>query len=129
MAEAFLRKYAEDYFEAYSAGFDPQPINPLAIKVMQEIGYDLSNQRPKDLWQLIKSNTHFGIAVTVCNRKEEKDCPTIPGTSTRLYWNIEDPAAFEGTEEEKLQRFREARDQIEEDVKKFLRERKILSEN
>jgi len=125
MAEAFLRKYAGDYFDVYSAGFDPKPIHPLTIKVMKEIGYDLSNQQPKDLWQLIR-NEYFGIAITVCNKSEEEDCPTIPGTSTRLYWNIEDPAAFEGTEEEKLAKFREVRDQIHERVKVFLRDRKIM---
>ena len=125
MAEAFLRKYAGDYFDVYSAGFDPKPIHPLTIKVMKEIGYDLSNQQPKDLWQLIR-NEYFGIAITVCKRSEEEDCPTIPGTSTRLYWNIEDPAAFEGTEEEKLAKFREVRDQINERVKDFLRDRKIM---
>ena len=125
MAEAFLRKYAGDYFDVYSAGFDPKPIHPLTIKVMKEIGYDLSNQQPKDLWQLIR-NEYFGIAITVCKRSEEEDCPTIPGTSTRLYWNIEDPAAFEGTEEEKLAKFREVRDQIHERVKGFLRDREIM---
>ena len=123
MAEAFLRKYGGDNFEAYSAGFNPQPIHPYTVKVMQEIGYDLSKQQPKELWQLIK-NQYFGIAITVC-KKSEEECPTIPGTSTRLYWNINDPAAFEGTEEEKLAKFREVRDHIREQVKNFLRDRKI----
>ena len=54
MAEAFLTKYAGDFFEVYSAGFHPQPIHPLTLKVMQEIGYDLSKQQPKDLWKLGK---------------------------------------------------------------------------
>ena len=124
MAEAFLRKYGGDYFEVYSAGFDPKPIHPYTFKVMQEIGYDLSGQQPKELWPLIK-NTYFGIAITVCKKSEEKDCPTIPGMSTRLYWNIDDPAAFEGSDEQKLAKFREVRDQIQERVKQFLKDRKI----
>jgi hypothetical protein len=66
-----------------------------------------ANEKP---WDLIRSNTYFGVSITVCN-KEGEDCPTIPGTYTRYYWNIEDPAAFE-TEEEKLAKFREARDQL-----------------
>ena len=127
MAEAFLKKYAGDYFDVYSAGFDPKPIHPYTIKVMQEIGYDLSKQQPKELWQLIQKE-YFGIAITVC-KKSEEDCPTIPGTSTRLYWNIDDPAALEGTDEEKLAKFREVRDQINEDVKSFLKDRKIPISN
>jgi arsenate reductase len=127
MAEAFLKKYAGDCFDVYSAGFDPKPIHPYAIKVMQEIGFDLSKEQPKELWPLIKKE-YFGIAITVC-KKSEADCPTIPGTSTRLYWNIDDPAALEGTDQEKLSKFREVRDQINEKVKDFLKDRKIPISN
>jgi len=124
MAEAFLKKYGGDYFEAYSGGFDPKPLNPYTIKVMQEIGYDLSKQQPKDLWQLEKKE-HFGIVITVCKRGEEEGCPTIAGPSTRLYWNIEDPTVFEGTEEQKLAKFRSVRDQIEQLVRGFLKDRNV----
>ncbi|MGO8806029.1 MAG: arsenate reductase ArsC [Candidatus Bathyarchaeia archaeon] len=124
MAEAFLKKYGGDYFDAYSGGFDPKPLNPYTIKVMEEIGYDLSKQQPKDLWQLEKKE-HFGIIITVCKRGEEEDCPTIAGPSTRLYWNIEDPAVFEGTEEQKLDKFRSVRNQIETLVKGFLKDRNV----
>ena len=124
IAEAFLKKEASDHFDVYSGGFDPKPIHPLAIQVMQEIGYDISNQQPKDLWQLTR-NEYFGIAITVCKKGEEKDCPTIAGTSTRLYWNIEDPASFEGTDAEKIAKFRQVRDHIHEHVESFLRDRKI----
>ena len=123
MAEAFLSKYASEYFEIYSAGYRPQPIHPYTFKVMQEIGYDLSKQQPKDLWEQAK-NQHFGIIITVC-KKTEEECPTIPGASTRLYWNIEDPAAFKGPDEAKLAKFREVRDQIHEQIKNFLKERNI----
>jgi arsenate reductase (thioredoxin) len=123
MAEAFLTKYAGDRFEIYSGGYNPQPIHPYTLEVMQELGYDLSKQQSKDLWQLAK-NQHFGIIITVC-KKTEEDCPTIPGTSTRLYWNIDDPAALEGTDEAKLGKFRAVRDQIHEQIKNFLKERKI----
>ena len=124
MAEAFLKNYGGDYFDAYSAGFDPKPLHPYAIKVMQEIGYDISKQQPKDLWQLAR-NEYFGIAITVCKKGQEEDCPNIPGPSTRLYWNIEDPAAFEGTDEQKLDKFRAVRDQIQEQVKNFLKDRNV----
>ena len=125
MAEAFLRKYGGDYFDVYSAGYVPQPLHPYAVKVMQEIGYDISKQQPKDLWELIRTE-YFGIVITVCKEGEEEDCPTIPGPSTRLYWNIEDPAAFKGTEQQKLAKFKAVRDLIQEKVKSFLKDRHIL---
>jgi arsenate reductase len=124
MAEAFLRKYGGDYFDAYSAGFKPQPLHPYTIKVMQEIGIDISNQQPKELWQL-QRNEYFGIAITVCKRGEEEDCPIIPGPTRTLDWNIEDPVAFEGTTEQKLAKFREVRNQIQELVKDFLKDSNI----
>lgn len=124
MAEAFLRRYAGSYFDVYSGGYSPKPIHPFAIQVMKEIGFDISNQQSKDLWQLAK-NEHFGIVITLCKKGEEEDCPTVPGPSTRLYWNIEDPASFEGTEEQKIAKFRAVRDQIQELVKSFLKDRQI----
>ncbi|MFX1295737.1 MAG: arsenate reductase ArsC [Promethearchaeota archaeon] len=123
MAEAFLRKLAGDYFEVYSAGFEPQPINPLVYKVMDELGYDLSGQYPKALDQYL-GQVHFGIIITVC-AKAEKKCPTFPGVSNRLFWDLEDPAAIEGTEGEKLSKFREVRDKIKNRLMNFLKERNI----
>ncbi len=123
MAEAFLKKYASASFEVYSAGFEPKPTHPLTVKVMKEIGLDLSSQSSKDLKQFL-GKTHFGVVITVCARAE-KNCPTIPGVSTRLYWPFEDPAAFSGSEEEKLARFREVRNQIETKILSWLKERGI----
>ena len=59
MAEAFLKKYAGEHFEVYSAGFRPRPIHPYTIKVMSELGYDLSNQQPKALSEYL-GKIHFG---------------------------------------------------------------------
>jgi arsenate reductase len=121
MAEAFLRKYAGNQFEVYSAGFDPKPINPLTVRVMKEAGLDLSFHYSKSLKQYL-GKTHFGVVITVCVNAEEK-CPTIPGVSTRLYWPFEDPAKVQGTEEEKLAKFREVRDQIDQKIKSWLKEK------
>jgi arsenate reductase len=123
MAEAFLRKIAGDHFEVYSAGFKPKPIHPLTFKVMEELGFDLSKHASKNL-EIYLGRIHFGIIVTVC-AKAEAICPTFPGISTRIFWPFEDPAAYEGTDEMKLSKFREVRDQIKEKILQFLKERHI----
>ncbi|MCW3984083.1 MAG: arsenate reductase ArsC [Candidatus Bathyarchaeota archaeon] len=123
MAEAFLRKYGDEHFEVYSAGFEPKPIHPLTVKVMNEVGIDMSGHTSKDLKQFL-GKTHFGIIITVCSRAEEK-CPTFPGVSTRLHWPFDDPAAASGSQEEQLSKFREVRDQIEAKIKSWLKERGI----
>ena len=121
MAEAFLRKYAGDQFEIFSAGLEPKPIHPLAIRVMNEVGIDMSGQYSKLLAQYL-GKIHFSYLITVCSNAEEK-CPIFPGMGQRLHWPFDDPAAFMGTEAEKLAKFRQVRDQIDEKIKTWLEEK------
>jgi arsenate reductase len=121
MAEALLRKHAGDQFEVYSAGFDPAPIHPNVYRVMEEVGLDLDGQFAKGV-DLFFNKVYFGILVTVCEKAEEK-CPTFPGLGERHHWPIKDPVAVSGTEEEKLQAFREARDAIESRILDWLAHR------
>jgi arsenate reductase len=93
MAEAFLRKYAGDRFEAFSAGFEPTELHPRTKRVMEEIGFDMSNHQAKPLKQFL-GRTVFAYVITVC-RRAEAECPIFPGISNRLDWSFEDPAAFE----------------------------------
>ncbi|MGA9047840.1 MAG: arsenate reductase ArsC [Dehalococcoidia bacterium] len=116
MAEAFLRKYAGDKFEAYSAGLEPTGIHPLTKKVMDEIGIDISKQKSKSLSEYM-GKLHFAYLITVC-LNADKNCPsTFVGFGQRQNWDIEDPVAFSGTDAEKLQKFRDTRDQISEKVR------------
>lgn len=119
MAETFLKEYASDEFEVYSAGLEVQGIHKYTKQVMQEVGIDISEQYSKPLNKYL-GKKHFGIIITVCE-KAEKECPIFPGVSTRLYWPFDDPRATEGAEEERLQRFREIRDQIEVKIKEFIK--------
>jgi arsenate reductase len=121
MAEAFLRKYGGDRFEAHSAGLTPRGLNPLTAKVMDEVGIDVSGQRSKGVEEYL-GKMHFQALITVCDNAE-KNCPTVwPGVNTRLHWSFEDPADFEGTEEQRLAKFREVRDQIEQRILDFLKD-------
>ena len=110
MAEAFLRKYASDHFEVHSAGIEPSVVNPSTIRVMDEIGMDMSAHRSKSLSEYL-GKVHFAYLITVCDRAEQK-CPIFPGMGVRLHWPFEDPVAVIGSDEQKLARFRQVRDQI-----------------
>jgi arsenate reductase len=121
MAEAFLKKRAAEQFDAYSAGTEPKEIHPLTIRVMNEVGIDLSGQRPKDLRQFL-GRLAVRYAVFVCKKAEEK-CPTIwPGALNRIEWPFDDPAACDGSEEEQVKKFREVRDQIDKKIADWLAE-------
>ncbi len=121
MAEAFLRKYADDQFEVYSAGLEPEPIHPYTYRVMEEAGLDLEGHHTKGV-QSFLNEMYFGILITVCSKAESR-CPTFPGLGERYYWPVEDPVAFEGSEEEKIKEFRQARDTIEGHILDWLEER------
>jgi arsenate reductase len=109
MAEGYLRHVAPDRFEATSAGIEPKGLNPLAIEAMREIGIDISRQTSKDVVSLL--GQHVPYVVTVCDNAKER-CPIFPGTWKFLHWSFEDPAAAEGTPDERLTVFRRVRDQI-----------------
>jgi len=122
MAEAFLRLYGGDDFEAHSAGLEPAPIHPYTLQVMAEVGIDLiaAGQRPKSLIEeYFEKKVHLGYLITVCSNAEAK-CPIYPWGGAREYWGFEDPAAFTGTLEAQLAKFREVRDLIAARVKAFI---------
>ncbi len=119
MAEAFLRKYAGDLYEVHSAGLEPKGVNPYTIRVMQEVGIDISGQRSKGVDEYL-GKVLFQYLITVCDHAD-KNCPTVwPGVNTRMHWSFEDPAAFDGSEDERLAKFRQVRDQIEAKIKDWL---------
>lgn len=128
MAEAFLRKFAGDRFDAYSAGLEPSEINPYTFQVMQEIGVSLDGQRSKSVREYL-GKEHFGYLITVCDHAE-KNCPTtFLGVGQRLHWSFEDPAAFDGTPEARLQKFREVRDLIEKRIRNWLESQELPAFN
>jgi arsenate reductase len=115
MAEALLRKHGGEKFAAYSAGTDPKGMNPLTVKTMREIGIDVSGQRSKHLNEYLGTLAVHHL-ITVCG-DADKNCPAAwPGVLKRWHLPFEDPAAAQGTEEEKLAKFRQVRDQIEQRV-------------
>ncbi|MEE4276307.1 MAG: arsenate reductase ArsC [Thermoleophilia bacterium] len=117
MAEALLRARAGDRFETYSAGLEPTEVNALAIAAMSEIGIDISGQRAKGIEEYL-GRRHFGYLITVCDHAA-KNCPMFPGVATRLHWSLVDPAAAEGSEEERLEVFRRVRDELSRLIDEF----------
>jgi arsenate reductase len=113
MAEGFLRKYAGDQYEVQSAGTEPKDrVHPLAVVVMAEAGVDISGQFPKSLTKFLGREAVRHLLI-VCDNANQT-CPRIwPGTFTRTYMPFDDPAHFQGTEQQTLAEFRRVRDQID----------------
>jgi arsenite-transporting ATPase len=118
MAEAFLSQLCGEQMEAHSAGLEPTKINPIVVEVMKEVGIDLSQKQTQDVWSIVKRSELYAFVITVCDEAAEQ-CPIFPGVTKRRSWSFADPAAFEGTHEEKLAMTREVRDQIRREVESF----------
>jgi len=109
MAEGLLRQMAGDRFEVASAGVAPTNVRPEAIAVMREIGLDISHHRSKSVDEFLTQA--FDYVITVCDNANEQ-CPTFPGSTKRIHWSFEDPAAVVGDGATRLNIFRRVRDQI-----------------
>jgi arsenate reductase len=116
MAEAFLRHFFSDYFEAYSAGSKPTTLNPYVVKVMEEIGISMKDHYSKSVTNLIGEN--FDYVVTVCDEAKES-CPFFPGAKNYVHRSFPDPSEAKGTEEEILEFVRGVRDEIKNFIIEF----------
>ncbi|HZX10334.1 MAG TPA: arsenate reductase ArsC [Acidobacteriota bacterium] len=109
MAEGLLNSLCGDIYEAFSAGTEPSQVNPFAIRVMSEIGINISRYRAKSVQEFIKQK--FDYVITVCDSAQES-CPFFPGGMKILHKSFKDPAAFKGSDDEKMAVFRQTRDEI-----------------
>ena len=121
MAEGLLRHLGGDNFEVFSAGVMSIGVNSLAIKVMNEIGVNISAQGSKSIKEFL--GQQFDYAITLCDDAKEA-CPVFPGECKGLHWGLDDPAKANDTGEERVIVFRRIRDQIKSHIDLFLKENK-----
>ena len=119
MAEGFAKELYEGVMEVYSAGLMSATVHKKAIAVMKELGIDISGQKSKAIDRSLLRKMDF--VITLCNNAEDL-CPSTLPETRRFYWPIKDPVGMLGTEEEIMDEFRRARDEINERVKKLKEE-------
>ena len=117
IAEGYLRFFANNNFEIYSAGIEAHGVNPRAIMVMREDGVDISKHTSNLIDQY--RNIDFDLIITVCDNAKE-NCPYFPSDAVRYHQNFPDPAKATGSEEAIMQEFRRVRDMIKIYCKKFI---------
>jgi arsenate reductase (thioredoxin) len=116
MAEGLLRHDAGGRFEVESAGTKPSIVRPEAIAAMDELGIDISGHRSKSAKEF--DGQKFDYVITVCDSARES-CPVFFGGAERLHYSFDDPAALEGSEEERLNLFRRVRDELRSYLRTF----------
>lgn len=109
MAAALLKRLGGAGFEVHSAGFEPQPLHPLTVQAMQEIGIDLSGHASRHVNDFL--DTQFDYSIILCDR-DVHFLPDYPHDHVNLHWACDDPAAAGGSEAERLAAFRRTRDEL-----------------
>lgn len=117
MAEGILKALFGDYYDVHSAGTAPASINPYAIRVLKEIGIDISSYHSKNVHEY--RDIQFDYVITVCDHARES-CPYFPG-GTLIHKGFKDPAELSGSEEEILSEFRKSRDEIKVWIKEVFK--------
>jgi arsenate reductase len=118
IAEGLMKSMGGEQWEVKSAGILPSYVHPLAIRVMDEVGIDISKQTSKSQDQFLKEE--FDYIITLCDHAAMA-CPNFPGQGIRLHWSIEDPAMAIGTMDERVAVFRRAREEIRTRIERFLK--------
>ncbi|MEW5821659.1 MAG: arsenate reductase ArsC [Cyanobacteriota bacterium] len=113
MAEGLLKHFGNNKYEVFSAGTNPVSINVYSIKVMEEIGIDISCQTSNHIEEY--KNIDFDLVISVCDNARET-CPIYFSKTPKIHWGFEDPASVKGNETEILTSFRNIRDQIKQEI-------------
>lgn len=104
-----MNSFMSDEYEAFSAGTEVTEVNGFAIKVMNDLGVDMSSHYSKHLGEF--DGRDFDFVVTVCDSANE-NCPVYLKGENHIHKSFRDPTAFEGSDEEKLEHFTAVRDEI-----------------
>ncbi len=122
MAAAWINHLYGDRIRAESAGLQPGTLNPLAVAVMHEVGIDIAGARTRDVFEVARSGHPFSHLVTVCDEASAEKCPPFLGVVEELHWDLPDPSVQQGDDEQKLQKFRETRDELRRRIDRWLAE-------
>jgi arsenate reductase len=120
MAECAINRWGRGRFKGFSAGSHPKgTVHPLALALLNEFGYDTRALRSKS-WDDFADGSRFDFVFTVCDQAAAEPCPVWPGQPMIAHWGLTDPAAFEGTEDERRRCFARTYDELVARIKAFV---------
>jgi arsenate reductase len=121
MAMTYLNHYGSELgFEAESAGIEPGSLNPLAVEAMRLDGLDISNNPTNSVFDFYKEGRLYRYVITVCDPEASEKCPVFAGVTKRIHMGFKDPSSFTGTQEEKIAKTIEVREEIKQAVLSFI---------
>ena len=117
MAEGFANIKLNKKFKIFSAGVEAHGLNPRAVKAMEEIGIDISDQQSNSI--LEDELSQYDLIITLCGDARDR-CPVLSGCSNNIHWNLQDPAKARGGDKEIMNIYRQVRDQISNHIDSLL---------
>ena len=120
IAEGVMRKLAGDKFDVFSAGSHPSLVHPMSIKVMKEIGIDITPHTSDPILNFLSKN--INIVITVCDNAD-RECPVFPGKVERIHWSIKDPFKGWNSHPDDLVNFRKTREDLTARIKNLIKSR------
>lgn len=122
MAEAFLNKFGGENFKSESAGLEPGTLNPVVVEIMKEIGFDISGNKTKSVFDFYNMGKKFDYVITVCDEASAERCPIFPNAKQSMHWGFKDPSSLKGSREERIAQTRIIRDEIKSAIEKWVKE-------
>ncbi len=121
MAESSLRRWGGNRFQAFSAGSFPKgKVHPLAIEVLARLDMPTRGLRSKSWDEFTQPGSPpMDLIFTVCDQAAGQACPVLPGHPMTVHWGVEDPAAAEGSEEDRLEVFEQVLNEIDRRIQLF----------
>jgi len=120
MAEAWLRHVGGDRFEAVSAGLEAGTLKPAVVEAMREVNIDISQKTTQTVFDVFKSGQLFHYVIALCDQTSAERCPTFPGVTKRLHWDIPERSKATQTKEEQMAHVRTVRDLIRSRVETWV---------
>lgn len=123
MAEGLARAMAKGKVEVFSAGLDPKGLHPVSVRVMRDIGIDISGHTSKPIEPGLLAT--MDVVVTLCGDARDR-CPVLPAGVAHVHWPLPDPAAVRGTEDDVIEAFRDVRISLQERISQLLENSDLL---
>ena len=120
IAEGVMRKLVGEKFDVFSAGSHPSLVHPMSIKVMKEVGIDITSHTSDPILNFLSKN--INIVVTVCDNAD-RECPVFPGKVERVHWSIKDPLKGWNSHPDDLVNFRKTREDLTAKIKNLIKSR------
>ncbi len=121
MADELLKFLAPERFEVESAGIEPGKLNPLVVQSLKDYDINIEGKATQSVKEMIDQGKTYDYVITVCDETSAERCPVFPGDTKRIHWSFTDPSQFQGSDEERLSKIKDVREEIKTRLEQWIK--------